>query len=328
MIVNKKLFLEHSSDFLPAEKPSFFQRNKDNILIGSAGLLGAGALSYLGGMAGEDYGENAHKEHINELKNNLTLNNERLTDTNEKLKILSNFNPSSQTPIDEKLIDSTEISKIKDNLKNELNRIITNPNATEEQVALAYKNYNAQLTRLYDVGNTNLKFGGDFRTDGEIKDLFPSLKKDEPSFLKRLVSNDDLSNPNQENIKNRAAIDALVKNANNLNDIRETIPDDPDKIREYNSARVPALENKFNKNIEYLNKENENIDKNLNDLNSPEKFKETKNKFKNIGLATGGILGGLGAAAGTYKLNNLAKDYKQKQEEIRNNELNSYGQKL
>jgi len=330
-----KLIQESSEDFLSKPKePGFFERNKINLGIGAAGILGAAGLGYLGHDLGNQYGDSAHTEDIMDNVNSKSLQQSQLENLQSSKDSLENFNPKAGLTIDEHLIRTDGVDKIMADIEAEKDKALAEikskfgANTTEGAQATSriLDNYNANKTALQDALHSNTKFLGDFRSGGEVKDIIGSNKVPESSFFSRIFSNDDLNQPSEANLQNRARIDDIVKKANVVSELNDNI--DPRDVAKYNTNQLPIVREKLDHDITQANKAIQQTDDTLTRLKTPESKQQYLNKYSNIGTGIGAVTGSGLAAVGASKLASAHKAAKEAKEKEDENNLNSYGENL
>jgi len=330
-----KLIQESSEDFLSKPKePGFFERNKTNLGIGAAGLLGAAGLGYLGHDLGNQYGDSAHTKDIMDIENSKSLQQSQLENLQASKQSLENFDPKAGLTIDEHLIRTDGVDKIMADIEAEKDRALAEVKAKfgantiegAKATTRILDNYNANKTALQDALHSNTKFLGDFRSGGEVKDIIGSNNVPESSFFSRLFSNDDLSNPSEANLQNRARIDDIIKKATAVSELNDNI--DPQDIVKYNTNQLPIVKEKLNHDMEGINKAIQKTDNTLTRLKTPEAEQQYLNKYSNIGTGIGSVSGGGLAAVGAAKLAAAHKEAKEAKEREDENNLNSYGEAL
>jgi len=327
----KKLLQESSSDFLDKPKENkfmnFVNNNKTSLVAGATGLVGAAGLGYLGNNLGEQYGISAHAEDLDNTKTQAEFYDNHTGDILEKKEALEKFQPESGLSIDEYLLKHDGVNKVLQNIEAERERQLANidPNDTEAKSRI-WDNYNAQKTYLFDRANENLNFMG-IGKEGEVKDVLGgNIDKIEPNFLKRMFQNDDLDNPTPENIKNRQAIDNLVKRAKTVHTLNNSI--DPEKIPEYNKQQIPIVEKNIDKELEQNAENFNNAQDKIKELSNPNTVKDYQSKYGAVGTGIGAVVGGGASAVTAAKLANLAKEKQLAKEEELKNKYNNYNEKL
>jgi hypothetical protein len=331
----RKLLQEDSSAFLGAQKePNFLERNKSILGIGAAGVLGAAGAGYLGHVMGADYGASEHGDVIADMENAKNLQQSNIENIQASQNALQHFDPKNGLTIDEHLLRNDGVSKIMADIEREKDKALENiklkygVNSTEgaEATSKILDNYNANKTALQDALHSNTKFLGDFRSGGEVQDLTGSNKVPDSSFFSRMFANDDLTDPTEANIQNRARIDALVKKANAVSNLNDNI--DTNDVVKYNNTQIPVIKEKLGNDLQSANNNLQSTENELTRLNTPESKQQFVNKYSNIGTGIGALGGGAGAAITASKLANAAKEHSDNKAKENENNLNSYGEQI
>jgi hypothetical protein len=323
--MKNKLFTESSADFLkqPEENKfnTFINNNKSNIAVGAAGLVGAGLAGYLGHGIGEDYGVSEHKDDIADIQQNIKISKANIENSHENLNTLSKVDPLTSTvPVDETMLRQNGAESIIKKFNDARDQALSQTTDPIEKERIL-NNYHAQLSYLQDQGNTNTKFLGGLFNGGEVKDYVGKTDTEHGYF-----SNDDLENPSALNLKNRALVDTMVKNAQNASNIKDAI--NPEDMSSYNNSQKELLTKQFNQKIHNQNELINQNNQKLSTLNTSESIKDYKSKFGNIGTGIGAITGAGASLLGASKLANMAKERKEHQEKERQENMNAYGENI
>lgn len=328
-LLNKiNLITEGYEDFADKPKePSFLEKHKSGLLLGAAGLVGAGAAGYLGHTLGGEYGDTAHTDAVTDANNSIEQHTQNINNLQQKQEDLKNIKVDSPDSINKQLLEKHGVKDVYEKIVAEKNKELadTDPNNTAK-TAKILKNYNHQLNYLYDAGNDNVKTLGSLTSGGEAKDYWGKLPGKEPGAISRFFSSDSLDNPNQANLRNRNYIDNLVKQSKNISDINQQTS--PEEMPAYNKEQLPNFEKSVTNDIATNQKDLISDNKNLATLNTDASKNSFHTKYANIGTGTGAALGGAGAAIGAAKLADIANNRRLQQEEDRKNNYNQYNQAL